>query len=119
MAWWLLATALEHIPQGNCITIGESERVSKEKVTDMKKIDGIYIKQKCYFSSQHYLVGFLNIQKIRQKKCPFLEKQSVCGQPCYNIKLINKITVKIAVYCSQFKTLWIICLPKKTFHVTL
>ena len=29
--------------------------------------------------SQHYLVGFLSIQKIRQKMCPFLEKQSVYG----------------------------------------
>ena len=41
MAWWLLSTALEHIPQGNCITIGESGRVSRERVTDMKKREGI------------------------------------------------------------------------------
>ena len=37
MARWLLATALEHIPQGNCNTNEESERVLKERVTDMKK----------------------------------------------------------------------------------
>ena len=37
MAWWLLATALEHIPQGNCITLGESEKGSGGRVSDMKK----------------------------------------------------------------------------------
>ena len=37
MAWWLLATALEHISQENCITIGEKEKGSEERVSDMKK----------------------------------------------------------------------------------
>ena len=37
MACWLLPTALEHILQVNCITIEESERVAKERVTEMKK----------------------------------------------------------------------------------
>ena len=37
MAWWLLATDLEHIPQGNCITIGEKEKGSEERVYDIKK----------------------------------------------------------------------------------
>ena len=37
MARWLLATALEHISQGNYITIGQSEKVSEERVSDMKK----------------------------------------------------------------------------------
>ena len=37
MSCCLLATALEHIPQGNCITIGESEKRSEKRVSDMKK----------------------------------------------------------------------------------
>ena len=37
MAWWLLDTALEHIPQGNGITIGESEKGSEERISDTKK----------------------------------------------------------------------------------
>ena len=72
MAWWLLATALEHIPQGNCITIGESEKGSEERVSDMKKREKellkwiVYVKNKSIIclSSQHCLIWFLDIQKI-------------------------------------------------------
>ena len=51
MAWWLLATALEHIPEGNCITIGESGKGSirrksiryEEKREGIAEMDSIYI----------------------------------------------------------------------------
>ena len=33
----VLATALQHILHGNCITIGDSEKGSEETVYDMKK----------------------------------------------------------------------------------
>ena len=50
MAWWLLDTALEHIPQGNGITIGESEKYRRkniryeEKREGIGEIDSLYIK---------------------------------------------------------------------------
>ena len=37
MARWLLASALEHILQGNFITTGEGERGWEERVSDIKK----------------------------------------------------------------------------------
>lgn len=53
ITWRILATALEHVLQGNCLTIGESERRLEERVSDMKKregmwgIDSIYVLNKC------------------------------------------------------------------------
>ena len=46
MAWWLLA--LEHIPQGNFITIGESEKGSEKRVSDMKKREKELVKYIVY-----------------------------------------------------------------------